>query len=127
MNLENYYWFFQNVVPARICDEIIKYGLQLKERMALTGGYTANTMSTKAIKDLKTKRDSNIVWLAENWIYKEIHPYLNLANKNAGWNFQWDWSESCQFTKYTKGQYYDWHCDSWEVPYNQPNTMSHGR
>ena len=127
MNLENYYWFFQNVVPARICDEIIKYGLQLKERMALTGGYTANTMSTKAIKDLKTKRDSNIVWLAENWIYKEIHPYLNLANKNAGWNFQWDWSESCQFTKYTKGQYYDWHCDSWETPYNHPNSPSHGK
>ena len=36
---------------------------------------------------------------------------------NAGWNFQWDFSESCQFTKYTKGQFYDWHCDSWDRPY----------
>ena len=22
------------------------------------------------------------------------------ANENAGWNFEWDYSESCQFTKY---------------------------
>ena len=39
------------------------------------------------------------------------------ANELAGWNFEWDWSESCQFTKYKKGQYYDWHCDSWDKPY----------
>ena len=23
-----------------------------------------------------------------------------MANINAGWNFQWDFSEACQFTKY---------------------------
>jgi len=40
-----------------------------------------------------------------------------MANQMAGWNFQWDWTESCQFTIYKKGQYYDWHCDSWDKPY----------
>ena len=40
-------------------------------------------------------------------------------NKNADWNFQWDWSEACQFTRYSKGQFYDWHCDSWDLPYTQ--------
>ena len=35
------------------------------------------------------------------------------ANKSR-LNFDWDWSESCQFTKYGVGQYYGWHCDSWE-------------
>ena len=29
----------------------------------------------------------------------------------------WDHSESCQFTIYKKGQYYDWHCDGWDKPY----------
>ena len=46
---------------------------------------------------------------------------------NAGWNFEWDWSEACQFTEYKKGQFYDWHCDSYEEPYEQPenqNTMA---
>ncbi len=53
----------------------------------------------------------------DKWIYKEIQPYVHMANKNAGWNFDWDWSESCQFTIYKKGQYYDWHCDSWDKAY----------
>ena len=30
-----------------------------------------------------------------------------------------DRSESCQFTKYKQGQYYDWHCDSWDKPYQR--------
>jgi len=29
------------------------------------------------------------------WIYKEIQPYIHQANQNAGWNFDWDRSESC--------------------------------
>jgi PKHD-type hydroxylase len=127
MNLQNYYWYYRKAVPDRICDAIVKYGLQLKEQMAVTGGFGNNKLNRDQIKDLKKKRDSNIVWINENWVYKEIHPFIRQANINAGWNFQWDWSESCQFTKYNKGQYYDWHCDSWERPYNQPNTMSHGR
>ena len=126
MNLRYYYWYYKKAVPDHVCDKIVKYGLQIKEQMAVTGGYGRN-LNRDQIKDLKKKRDSNIVWLSENWIYKEIHPFIRQANINAGWNFLWDWSESCQFTKYNKGQYYDWHCDSWEVPYNQPNTMSHGK
>ena len=30
----------------------------------------------------------------DRWIYKEIQPYVHQANANAGWNFQWDFSES---------------------------------
>ena len=128
MNLNNYYWFFKEAVPPHICDEVVKYGLQIKEQMALTGGYDAhNKLNARQIKDLKKKRDSNIVWLAEHWIYKELHPYIHTANRNAGWNFQWDWSEACQFTKYNKGQYYDWHSDGFQVPYDKPNTRSHGK
>jgi len=128
MNLQNYYWYFQKAIPDHICDDIIKYGLQTKEEMAVTGGYgDSNKLNQQQVKDLKKKRDSNIVWLSENWIYKELHPYIRQASARAGWNFQWDWSEPCQFTKYNKGQYYGWHCDSWEGVYNQPNTQSHGK
>ena len=65
----------------------------------------------------------------DRWIYKEIQPYINTANQSAGWNFEWDFSESCQFTKYQKGQYYDWHCDSWDRPYirENANDPSHGK
>tara|TARA_R110002153_G_scaffold183171_2_gene336391 strand:+ start:364 stop:987 length:624 start_codon:yes stop_codon:yes gene_type:complete len=119
MNLKNYYWYFNKVLSDKFCDEIIKYGNQKKEQLALTQGYVKNKeLNKEEIKDLKKKRDSKIVWLDDPWIYKEIQPLIHMANKNAGWNFQWDWSESCQFTKYKKNQYYDWHCDSSDSVYN---------
>jgi len=119
MNISNYYWYFTSAIPPRICDDIIKYGLSQTEIMARTGGYDNKELTKKEIKNIKRKRNSDVVWLNDRWIYKEIQPYVDQANKNAGWNFQWDWSESCQFTKYKLNQYYDWHCDSWDKPYDK--------
>ena len=53
MNLTNYYWYFQSAVPPRICDDIVKYGQQLQDQMAVTGGYGNRKLNQKEIKDLK--------------------------------------------------------------------------
>ena len=66
--------------------------------------------------------------MADRWIYKEIQPFINQANREAGWNFDWDWSETSQFTKYDVGQYYGWHSDSWNKPYDNPDNINqHGK
>ena len=137
MNVSNYYWYFQSAIPPRICDLIVKYGKAEKARQmtAITGGLgrdrdlKAQPLTKEELKDLKKKRDSNIIWMNDRWIYKEIQPYVHQANANAGWNFDWDFSESCQFTIYKKGQYYDWHCDSWDKPYirENPSAPDHGK
>jgi len=133
MNLQNYYYYFQSALTPRFCDELIKYGISQQEQLALTGGQTnkvneGKPLDDKDILDLKKKRDSNIVWLNDRWIYKEIQPYIHQANRLAGWDFQWDFSESCQFTKYKLNQHYDWHCDSWEAPYaNKDNPDTFGK
>ena len=128
MNLQNYYYYFKSAITPRFCDELIKYGKSKSDGLALTGNAQNKKLDKKAIKDLKKKRDSNIVWLDERWIYKEIQPYVHRANQEAGWNFQWDFSEPCQFTKYKKGQYYGWHCDSWDQPYQrQQGDPTHGK
>ena len=121
MNLIDHYWYFKDAIPHRVCDNIIKYGISQNEFLGLTGKFTKEKkdLDKKQIKDLKKVRDSNIVWMDDPWIYKEIHPYIKEANKQAGWNFQWDASESCQFTKYKKNQYYDWHIDAWPRPYQE--------
>ena len=125
MNLEYSYWWFKAAIPPRICDDIIKYGLRHPDNVATVGGLGQDRdlkkqpLNKKEIKNLKKKRDSNIVWMNDRWIYKEIQPYIKEANRRANWNFNWDWSESCQFTKYKPGQYYGWHCDSWEGVYTQ--------
>jgi PKHD-type hydroxylase len=130
MNLEYKYWYFQSAISPKICDEIIQYGLSKKteEQQALTGNIAGRDLNKfpltdKEIGDLKKKRDSNVTWLDDKWIYNEIHPFVNKANRSAGWNFEWDWSENCQFTKYNKGQYYGWHCDSWEKPYKEEGPL----
>ena len=130
MELQNYYWCFQGALPPRICDDIISYGKSLKEQKALTFGFSDNPddMSLNQKKELEKKRKSNVVWMNPLWIYKEIHPLIHQANRDAGWNFQWDWTESCQFTKYKLNQYYDWHTDAGSTPYNKPNDFnSHGK
>ena len=128
MQLQNYYYWFKDAVPKHICDDIVRYAKSIQDQMAVTGGYGGKKLNQKEIQDLKKKRDSNIVWLNERWIYNAIHPYIHSANRQANWNFQWDFSESCQFTKYKKGQYYDWHCDSWPEPYQrEPKDSSHGK
>lgn len=129
MILKDYYWFFEKALSKKFCDDVIKYATKKQDQLALTGQQTEklhkkNILTKKDIKDLKKKRDSNVVWLNDSWIYKEICPYIHLANKNSGWNFEWDWSESCQFTKYKLNQFYDWHADSFDSPYINPENIN---
>ena len=127
MLLEHYYYYFQSALSEKFCDEIIEYG----KRHTLQPGIT-HIKDQSGVEDHKknlkeltkeeemfvnAKRKSNIAWLEDQWIYKEIQPYIHEANAKAGWNFQWDWSESCQFTQYNKGQFYNWHADSTFKPY----------
>jgi|TARA_R110000803_G_scaffold138336_1_gene205178 PKHD-type hydroxylase len=127
MNISNYYWYFKSALPPRFCDELIQYALSKKELLGVTGGVKHDEKNKEVIKKVKIKRNSNITWLNDPWIYKEIHPYIHRANKNAGWNFEWDSSESCQFTKYKQNQYYDWHSDSFDKPYDRPGDPEHGK
>jgi PKHD-type hydroxylase len=118
MNLIHHYYYFKNALSPKSCDDIISHAKKQKEQIGITGSTKKDVkLSKKDLLDLKKVRDSNVVWLNDKWIYNLIHPYIHEANKEAGWNFQWDWSESCQFTKYKINQHYDWHCDSYERPY----------
>ena len=123
MILKYNYWQFQSVLPKKVCEDIIKFAKEKKQQKGKVGG------NNKLKADL-SKRDSNVVFLNEDWIYKTVLPYLNTANQNAGWNFQTDHAESSQFTIYKKGQFYDWHCDNYKEPYKEhinPNLIGKTR
>jgi len=125
MTLNDYFWYFSSAVPIHICNEIIKYAQHHESKVAITGKQTKlrnpqDPLDKEEIKILRQKRKSKIVWMDDRWIYKEIHPYLMGANHSAGWNFEWSWSEACQFTSYTATGHYGWHQDSWDKPYDDP-------
>tara|TARA_R110000787_G_scaffold275827_1_gene384595 strand:- start:2294 stop:2926 length:633 start_codon:yes stop_codon:yes gene_type:complete len=132
MILKHYYWYFQSVLSPKFCDELIVHAKNKNLTKGLTGEFASKQIAEKKltkkdILNLKKKRDSNVTWLNDPWIYNEIHHYVHAANKSAGWNFDWDWSESCQFTKYNKNQFYDWHCDSFQEPFNSKDKNLHGK
>lgn len=79
------------------------------------------TMAGVAKKGIDTSkvyvRDSNVSWLSHDWLYDIISPYINGANKQADWNWDWDYIETLQFTRYGPDQFYGWHMDSEVEPY----------
>tara|TARA_R100000773_G_C4216864_1_gene115420 strand:+ start:864 stop:1463 length:600 start_codon:yes stop_codon:yes gene_type:complete len=101
------YWYYANAIPSGVCDEIVKIGLKGSKVRANVEGNRKN----KA-EDLNPKiRNSDIVWLSEDWLTNMIWSYIDRSNKNADWNFEVNHAENAQFTIYDKNQHYDWHQD----------------
>ena len=103
------FYYFKEALSEKLCNDIIQIAMEDKPDVATTGLKIRND---EDVENLLQKRDSYITWLNEEWIYKEIRPYVHRANKLAGWNFDIVDSEPCQFTIYNEGQYYGWHTDS---------------
>jgi len=126
MNLQYYYWFFEKILDDKFCDRIINTALKRKKLLGITYEEEKKApkkkLSKKDLSDLKKIRDSSIVWMNDKFIYDKMMPFIHTANKNAGWNYDIDWAESCQFTIYNKNQHYGWHCDSYKKPYNKPHS-----
>jgi len=89
-----------------------------EDELVMQGDLTRDGLRKKGLDDEKKTfiRDTHVAWLNDQEIYSWLHPYLREANERAGWNFEWDWSESLQFTKYGKKQFYGWHPDAGAKP-----------
>ena len=130
MQLRNSYMFYTSAIKPDVCKRIISHGLSKmivdeskgvsrnastadgKEKGGTdskgkkvidkpTGGATKETLAKKGIDgESLYVRDSEVSWLNDKWMYDIFHPYIHHANAHAGWNWQWDFSESFQFTVY---------------------------
>jgi PKHD-type hydroxylase len=78
----------------------------------------------------KNTRISDVVWTEEQWIYDTIWPYMEGANKRAGWKYDIRGAESMQITRYKKGGFYQFHKDGRGdhlSTYDEPdNEFTHG-
>lgn len=125
MILWNNYYYFKSALNEDTCNKI----LQLGKNKLKSEGQLAETFDKRAIQEVSKPveiqggktlsevdegaivRNSKICWLEEQWLYELLQSYLHQANEEAGWKFQWDWSESIQFTEYGLNQFYGWHYD----------------
>ena len=145
MQLKNSYMFYKSAIKPEVCKKIISHGLSKMvvdeskgvSRRASTfdgkekggvdqkgnkigtiaaQGATRETLAKKGIDgDKLYVRDSEVSWMSDKWLYDLFHPYIHHANKQAGWNWQWNFSEAFQFTVYhgrkENGGFYGWHAD----------------
>ena len=116
MILKNNYYYFKKAVPLKTCKKILKAGRK-------------KIIEEAAIEDnkLDNVRKSKVAWINDKWIYDILNPFIHTANKEAGWNFQWDWNESSQFTIYEKGHYYGWHVDQNDTPFKHESKNINGK
>ena len=123
MNVENVYWYFKSVINPETCNKII----QLDQRSFVQGEVRDKSLSLKKLK--RETRNSLVKFSADQWLFDLIWPYMDEANRNAGWNFQIDWTESVQLTRYTKDGFYNWHVDQDAKPYpsNSPHKNYRGK
>lgn len=138
MNYYNYY-YFESLFNDEFCDNIIDIGLkEIEFRKSKNESTTAETLgkhltkkesdsrqplNDKTFEDLDVSlnnetgdsdtyiRDSEIAWLKNQFIYDMVFPKVNEASEKAGWHYEVDWAEACQFTKYGLNQFYGWHLD----------------
>lgn len=128
MKLKWQYWYFKNAFSHKFCDDIIKLADTKMKSLGTISGVENKKKTKKNLEKLLKARNSTVAWLNEPWIYNEIHQLLIKANRDAEWNFQFDYSESLQFTVYEKGQFYKWHQDSYDsVMYNKNNPNFNGK
>tara|TARA_R100000664_G_C2758306_1_gene147077 strand:- start:4616 stop:5218 length:603 start_codon:yes stop_codon:yes gene_type:complete len=112
IGLDEYYWCFEKAIPENICNDIVKFGNSKVLEKGLVGH------EDKLVDD-NNIRKSDVCFLDDQWLFDLIIPFVRTANKNAGWNFEWDWTESIQFTKYKPGQFYTWHSDDMPKPFGE--------
>ena len=117
MILKHNYYFFKKAIPVSICKRILEEG---HKKIVVQA-----TIKKESVE--KTKRNCKVSWIDDKWIYDIINPFIHKANKKAGWNFQWDWNESSQFTIYKKGHYYGWHADQLVIPHEHESKNIDGK
>lgn len=119
METKNYYWFWKSALTPEQCQKIIDLGdgtLTSRQKSgfdttAIIGNDEPEIIADVNKTELFKVRKCDIAWLTDKWLYDLVHPYVQRANVEAGWNYDWDFSEALQYTVYPEGGFYGWHTD----------------
>ena len=100
------YHIKESIVPISFCDEVIKQG-ENKE-----------ISKAKIQEGNKANRSSDVSWLDEEKLGTSLTNLVIIANKESGWNYSLKEFEPLQYTIYKEDDFYDWHIDSHNNPYD---------
>ena len=95
------YWYFKNAVDNFFINSLNE---AVKKQETIRGKIDGKKVDSK-------RRESDVKFISEQWIYDALLPYIRTANQSAKWNYDFDYCEAAQYTIYKKGQHYQWHRD----------------
>ena len=119
MLLDTYFYVLPRAIPAHECEQIIEYGKSLNPKDSKTGA-SKDMLSNHEKKEHNEKiRNSKTAFISTKWIFRELRPLVDYANKS--WGFNISRYENIQFTEYEPRGHYTWHNDAIQNPMNLKN------
>ena len=119
-----YWWAWPDELSPDQCQRLIDLGKD-KWKTSETVGSRYFNKSTKGI------RKSSVFWIRDQKVNDLIWPYMESANKCAGFNYDITALEDIQLTRYCKKGFADWHMEgvgSHRTTYDKPNNkFLHGK
>lgn len=116
MYLTNEWYIFNEALSKENCSRLIKLGdngfekAEVEKHSEITA--QERIEGKKSENELNKKmRTSDIAWVADQWVYDLIWPYMLKANEQAGWKYDIKAAETIQITRYKKGGFYQFHKD----------------
>ena len=119
MLLDTYFYHLSKAIPSHTCEDIIEFGKSLNPKEGKTSA-SKNMLSDEEKKEHAEKvRNSKTEWIKDSWVFTELCPFVEYANKS--WGFNISKYEDVQFTEYQPKGHYNWHNDSIKNPMNLKN------
>ena len=124
----NKFYCFNKAISNKICNLILKETSYLNKEKGLIGDEKVdllnNNQKIEHFQKIKQHRNSDVVFLSKTYIYQQVIPFVNFANKIAQWNYSFLYPETCQYTEYSGEQYYNWHQDCNDNPYDNSDKLA---
>jgi PKHD-type hydroxylase len=131
--VRNRWFLFKDCLDKKVCNDIKSLGKNNWEDGVITAPSVLDDGDNKslAFENNKETRSSSVSWVNSQWLYDIVWPYMETANKSAGWEYDIVSAEAMQVARYRKNGFYSWHCDGIGdnlSAYNKPdNEFLHNR
>ena len=101
------YWKLDKIIPESVCDLLISSHTDW-----IRGGVVNKVDDKKLLVQRQVMRDSDIVWIDNNFWRNSFYKILSDVNITSGWNFDLQGIQVMQLTRYVAPNgHYDYHMD----------------
>jgi len=116
MNVTNVWYVFEGELDKNTCNKIIQLGDGKWEESLVSNDLEITDEERVSGRNVEYNTDHNvrkcsIAWIDDQWLYDLVFSYIAGANNNSGWKYDIQVVERLQLTRYSGGEFYNFHID----------------